>query len=253
MTIDFTIKDVFHKTIVKFVKAFLPTAKKAFHLKAVNQQELDIHDIASKAAVYNIGTSPKVIEEGLNAGIELIYYLVADGFRIKTPLFNLKMRIPGEYSGKETSLPDGVYPVARLQTSSTFRKYLREKVSVEFDGFDSNNGIIAEITDDATGRVDEVITIGNIITIHGDGIKVDGDEENKNKIGVYFRSKSGAVTKAQVIAVNEPRTLKILVPQGLKKGAEYYVSIETQTTAKRTAHILKDVRSVCSDFTVIAA
>ena len=61
--------------------AFLPEAKKPFNLKAAHQPELDIHDIASKADVYNIGTSPKVIEEGMTAGMELIYYLAADGFK----------------------------------------------------------------------------------------------------------------------------------------------------------------------------
>jgi hypothetical protein len=50
---------------VKFVRAFLSDAKKKFSLKAVRQPELDIYGIASKADVYNTGTSPKVIEEGL--------------------------------------------------------------------------------------------------------------------------------------------------------------------------------------------
>jgi hypothetical protein len=85
-----------HKIAVKFTHAFLPEAKKPYYLKAVHQPELDVHGIASKAGVYNIETSPKVIEEGLNAGMELIYYLAADGYKIKTPLFNLKIRVPGE-------------------------------------------------------------------------------------------------------------------------------------------------------------
>jgi hypothetical protein len=96
MALDFTVKDVMHKIAVKFVHAFLPEAKKPYNLKAVHQPELDVHGIASKADVYNIGTSPKVIEEGMNAGMELIHYLVADGFKIKTPLFNVKIRVPGE-------------------------------------------------------------------------------------------------------------------------------------------------------------
>ena len=55
--IDFTIRDVMHKITVKFTEAFLPEAKKKYNLKAVNQPELDIHGIASKAAVYNIATT----------------------------------------------------------------------------------------------------------------------------------------------------------------------------------------------------
>jgi predicted alpha/beta-hydrolase family hydrolase len=96
MAIDFNVKDILHKIQVKFTHAFLPEAKKPYNLRTVHQPELDIHGIASKADVYNIGTSAKVIEEGLTAGMELIKYLVADGFKIKTPLFNLKVCVPGE-------------------------------------------------------------------------------------------------------------------------------------------------------------
>ena len=75
MALDFTVKDVIHKVMAKFVHAFLPDAKKPFNLKAVAMPELDIHGIASKADVYNIETDPRVIEEGFIAGCKLIYYL----------------------------------------------------------------------------------------------------------------------------------------------------------------------------------
>ncbi|MDR2053634.1 MAG: hypothetical protein LBP80_09485 [Treponema sp.] len=76
--------------MAKFVHAFLPDAKKPYNLKAVFQPELDIHGIASKAEVYNIEADPRVIEEGFTAACELIYYLAADGYKIKTPVFNLR-------------------------------------------------------------------------------------------------------------------------------------------------------------------
>jgi hypothetical protein len=57
MALDFTIKDILHKIVVKFVHAFLPDAKKPYNLKAVLQSDLDIHGIASKASVYIKKTS----------------------------------------------------------------------------------------------------------------------------------------------------------------------------------------------------
>jgi hypothetical protein len=252
MSVFFTIKDVMHKIAVKFVPAFLPDAKKPYNLKAVHQPELDIHGIASKAEVYNVGTSPKVIEEGLIAGMELIYYLAADGFKIKTPLFNLKIRVPGEYDGSETHLPDGVHPTARLQVSAAFRNYLKERVSVDFDGIDLSDGLIAEARDEATGLIDESATVGNILTIHGSGLKIDADEEHKGSVGLFFAGESGASpVKATVIAVNEPRTLKVVVPP-LTEGAHYTLRVVTQTSAKGHSSLLKDVREMRSDFTVTA-
>jgi hypothetical protein len=253
MLINFKVNDVIHKITVKYIKAFLPNAKKTYYLRAVHQPELDIHGIASKAAIYNINTSPKVIEEGLNAGIELMYYLAADGYKIKTPLFNLRIRIPGEYNGSETYLPEGVFPVARLQTSPGFRKYLMEKVKVNFDGIDASDSIIAEVLDEATGLVDEVITRGNILTIRGMGIKLEGDEAHKEKIGVFFLPKLGVPVKASVIAVNEPRTLKVLVPTELKKGTEYRIAVGTQSSGKCNGVLLKKVQDIRTEFQVIAA
>ena len=253
MVLDFAVKDVIHKIAVKFFRTFLPNAKKTYNLKAVYQPELDIRGIASKAAVYNIATSPKVIEEGLISGMELMYYLAADGYKIKTPLFNLKIRIPGEYNGHETSLPEGIIPVARMQTTAAFRKYLKERVRVEFAGIDDRDGIIAEVTDEATGIIDEVMTVGNILTIRGTGIKIDADDANKDKVGVFFKTKTGSATKANVIALNEPKTLKVLVPAGLKKNTEYNITVETQCSAKSCGTMCKKIRTISSDFTLTTA
>jgi hypothetical protein len=76
-SITFKLKDILHKSLGKFVPAWLPNAKKPYNLRAVFQPGLDIHGIASKAEVYNIETDPKVIEEGFNAACELVYYLAA--------------------------------------------------------------------------------------------------------------------------------------------------------------------------------
>ena len=115
MTLDFEGIDIMHQIVVKFIPAYLPDAQKPYNAKTVHRQDLDIHAIASKAEVYKVTTPPRIIEEGMLAAMKVIKYLVADGFGIKTPLFNIKLKIPGEYSGKEVSLPDGVFPEARLQ------------------------------------------------------------------------------------------------------------------------------------------
>jgi hypothetical protein len=251
MALDFTVKDIMHKIAVKFTHAFLPEAKKPYYLKAVHQPELDVHGIASKADVYNIGTSPKVIEEGLNAGMELIYYLAADGFKIKTPLFNLKIRVPGEYDGSETYLADGVFPVARLQTSAHFRKYLKERVKVEFDGLDQSDGLIAEAKDEATGLIDEAATVRNILTLHGYGLKIESDEAHKDEVGLWFDLSSDDPVRADIVAVNEPRTLKVIVP-GLMAGSVYTVRLVTQSSAKTHTHLLKEPRVMVAEFTLTA-
>jgi hypothetical protein len=252
MAIDFSVKDVVHSIAAKFVPAWLPDSRKQYNLKAAHLKELDIHEIASKAEVYNISTSPKTIENGFTAAVQLMSYLAADGYKLKTDLFSLSVRIPGEYNGSETRLPDGVYPEARIQVSAQFRKYLRDRVEIEFDGQHASDGVIGQVTDEATGLMDEAATIGNILTIHGSGLKIEEDGEHEGTMGVFFKPATGVPIKASIIAVNEPKTLKVLVPAELTEGTSYRISVETQSSARGSSTVLKHSRDMRSEFTVTA-
>jgi hypothetical protein len=252
MALDFTVKDIIHKVTAKFVHAFLPDAKKPYNLRAVFQPELDVHGIASKAEVYNVETDPKVIEDGFVAACELIYYLAADGYKIKTPLFNLRIRLPGEYEGAETGLAEGLYPEVRMQSAAPFREYIRNKVGVQFDGVDQSDGLIAEAVDEHTGQLDEVMTIGNLLTVRGYGLKIEADDEHKDEAGLWFDDGQGGLVQAEILAVNEPRTLKTIVPATLGVGGEYTLKIVTQSSAKGNRAVLKTVREVRSDFKLTA-
>jgi phosphosulfolactate synthase (CoM biosynthesis protein A) len=140
--------------------------------------------------------------------------------------------------------------IARLQTGAHFRKYLQERVQVEFDGVDQSDGLIAEARDEATELVDEAATIGNLLTLHGYGLKLEGDEAHA--IGLFFDPEEGGTpVKAEIIAVNEPRTLKVIVP-ALEAGKAYRLKVVTQSSARNGAAVLKNTREMKSDFTLAA-
>jgi hypothetical protein len=248
MALDFTVKDVIHKIHARFVRSCLPGAKKKYNLRAAFQPELDIHGIASKAEVYNISTSPKVIEEGLKAGMELIHYLAADGYRIKTPVFTLSIRFPGEYDGTENRLNDGLYPEARMRVAQAFREYVKEKVQVEITGIMTSEGCISGVIDEATGIANQSVTAGNLLTVYGMGLKVEGDQEHKDLIGVFFENTAGKRYKAKSLAVNQPKTLKILAPENLPKGTGYRVVVVTQGYPRSNGLLMKGTREIRSDF-----
>jgi hypothetical protein len=177
-----------------------------------------------------------------------MYYLAADGYKLKTPLFNLKIRLPGEYEGAEIGLGDGLYPEVRLQSAAHFRQYIRERVRVQFDGVDQSDGLIAEAVDEHTGQTDEVMTIGNFLLIQGYGLKIESDELHKDVAGLWFDDGQNPPIKAELVAVNEPKTLKVIVPASLTAGGEYALKIVTQSSAKNGAALLKSLREVRSDF-----
>jgi len=253
MKIPFQFKDIVHKITVKFIPATLPGAKKPYNVKAVLQPELDIAGIAAKANVFKMNCDPYVIEEGLTKGMELIYYLVAAGYRIKTPLFNLRMRIPGEFDGIETQMPDGTFPVARLKTNPVFRKYLEEHVKVVFDGREESEGFISTAVDEATGLTNEVMTRGHILSINGRGIKLESDEAQKDQMGVYFKADTGLPVKADIVAWNMPKLVKVIVPPQLTVGTDYQITVETWSSPKGTPGVFKKARNVRSGFRLTAA
>jgi hypothetical protein len=252
MSINFTVKGLTHKITVKFVPAFLPEAKKPYYLRAVFRTELDVHGIAGKAGDYDIETDPRVIEEGFTAACKLIYYLAADGYKIKTPLFNLSIRLPGEYSGAETRLPEGVYPEVRIQSAAPLRQYIRDRVQVEIDGIEQSDDLIDEAIDEHTGQVDKIMTIGNILTVRGCGLKIEADKDHKDEAGLFFDNGRSIPVKTEFLAVNKPRTLKAIVPGVLAAGDEYTLKIVTQSSAKGNGGVLKTVREIRSDFKLTA-
>jgi hypothetical protein len=241
------LRDTVHAVTVKFVHAYLPTAKKPYNARVELQTELDLDQIAEKAEVYNINISPARIVEGATAFFTLCCYLSADGFKLKTPMFNSYLRIPGEYDGYETHLPKGVYPAIRMEVAAGYREYIRERVKVVFDGIDEVTGFIGEVFDEVTRVANETITVGNIIDVRGSGLKIVSDEEHASQIGFFFTSEATGDIQATIVPVNEPKLLKVLVPP-LSAG-EYEIVIRTQSSAKNTT-LLKNLREMKSDFTV---
>jgi hypothetical protein len=253
MPLDFKSKDVMHRIITKFYPAFLPNAKKKYVMRAVYQPELDINGIASKAEMYNITTSPKVIEEGMIAGMQLITYLAADGYKIKTPIFTLKVTTPGEYDGTETHLPPGITPEGRLTLSPELRKYLGENVTIQIDGVEENNGMIAEIINNVTGEIDATINSGALFSVRGTGLKIEYDEFHTDETGLFLEDVNTAIrTKIDMvnIAVNEPREIRAIAPQYIGVGLSFYIVVCTQASVKSNGRPLKKVREMKSDFAV---
>ena len=250
MSIDFILRDIVHKVIVKFVPAWLPGAKKKYYAKAVLQPELDIHAVASKASVYNITTSPVVIEEGFIAAIKLIIYLAADSYRFSCDLFRLSIRVPGEYDGTETHLPNGIHPEVRLTVADTLRNYIRDNVQVTFDGIEDANGLIGEVLDEATNEVDSYITPGNIVDVRGYGLKVEADEAHAASAGVFLVNSAGTEMRVKAIATNEPRLLKLLMPDTIPQGEEFILLVRTQCIVRGGSILLKDLREVKTSFTL---
>jgi len=235
-----------HKIAAKFVPAFLPEAKKPYNLKTVHQETLDLHGVAAKADAYGIGPDAKAIEDGLARGLKLIAYLVMDGWRVKTPLFNLRVRVPGEYDGSETALPDGVNPVVRIGASAEFREYVKDHVRIEFDGILSKNGLISAFLDVEENQTNSVFVPGDQFVLTGTDIMAVGDHAS---CGVYFVPIDNPTAEVKVarIAKNSRSEIIGVCPQtGYQRNK---IVIRSQYSGSLT-RFLKTVRTIESSFVI---
>jgi len=239
-------QDKMHKIAVKFVPAFLPEAKKPYNLKTVHQETLDVHGVAGKADAYDIGIDPKVIEDGLTEGLKLIGYLAADGWRVKTPLFNLRIRIPGEYDGNETALPEGVHPVVRLGSSNEYRAYVKDNVRVEFDGFYSKNGFIATFLDVEGNEVNTTCVPGHQFVLTGTDIMIVGDHPSCGVSFVPVDNPSAAVPVTSLARNSRSQIIGICPSTGYLRNK---IVVKTQYMGSPTK-FLKTVKTIESSFVI---
>jgi hypothetical protein len=140
----------------------------------------------------------------------------------------------------------------RIQCAAAFRQYIRERVKVRIDGIDDTDGFIAETVDEKSGYTDEVMSFGNLLAIRGYDLKIEWDAAHKDEAGLWFDDGQGLRTKAKIIALNEPKTLKVIVPATLKVEGKYTLQIVTQSSAKHSAVLLKNIREVRSTFELMA-
>jgi len=246
MSVNFDVLDRIHNIIAKFVQTFLPEANKPYNLKPVHQPVLDVHGIASKADVYNVQTSPETIEEGFNAALKLMRYLSADGYIINTPLFRLGVRIPGEYDGTETRLPDGVHPVVRLRTSRKFREYIRDRVQISFDGVFSKNGFIAAFLDVEDNETNTTFTPGHQFVLTGADIMVAGDDPSCGVSVVPVDNPSAAVRVGSLARNSRSQIIGLSPTTGYQRNK---IVIKTQYMGSSTK-FLKTVRVIESSFII---
>jgi hypothetical protein len=72
------------------------------------------------------------------------------------------------------------------------------------------------------------------------------------RAGLWFEDSVNAPVKARIIAVNEPKNIKAIVPAGLAAGTDYTLKFVTQAPGRGGGTLLKNLRNVCSDFKLTA-
>jgi hypothetical protein len=128
--------------------------------------------------------------------------------------------------------PDINKLVAGITPSKDLREAIK-KTPVKIIGMAPDQSVIASVTDVATGKVNERLTRGGMITVKGSRIKIAGDSPSIGLFLVNQETQASVQAPATAIGVNDPSKVIFVTPADLDAGA-YLLSIVTQFTGSNS-------------------
>lgn len=188
-------------------------------------RSVDQEFVIDRMVAKNPGLHRETMAMGVKLHNEVISELVMNGYSVNTDLFRAVPQLKGVVENNAWSPEKN-----SIYVSMTQGKGLREAIAdttVQILG-DRQAAIYINGTQDASTRATDLsATAGRNFTLLGKNIKVSGTDP---KVGVTLTaSVGGKVTKItnDMIAVNDPSKLIILLPATLTDG-EYTLTVTTQ-------------------------
>ena len=199
---------------------------------------LTMADIIEEMKKEDTGLRTETLEHALKLFNRVTTDLLLNGFAVNTGLFHAVPQFRGVIeNGAWNPEKNSIY------VSFTQDKELREAIaetSVNILGDKASGMYISGVKDAATQATDGTATLGRNFIITGRLLKIAGDDPT---VGITFRNEDTGETAltADMISVNNPSQLVILIPTDLAPG-EYTLTVTTQYTGGNK--FLKEPRSV---------
>ena len=160
--------------------------------------------------------------------------LIEGGGSIKTPLFNLSVRIVGVFNGDNDNFDPARHQVKIRLTPGNRLREMEQKIKVRKVAADKPRPILQHVFDNSSESQDEVITSGGGMRIIGSLLKYDESDSHQ---GVFFINASNQETKVTGMPLrNKPGELIFISPAGLAPGN---YTIEVRTILKGNKEIRK--------------
>ena len=206
---------------------------------------LTLDDVFSRMRKEDTGLREETIEHVVNLHNRIVSDLVLSGYSVNTGLFRAVPQFRGVVENGQWNPERNSIHVNFIQD-----KDLREAIaetSVHILGEKQDAMYIAGGEDTVTRATDGTATAGRNYILHGRLIKVAGDDES---VGITLTSiSSGEVTRIlpDMLAVNNPTQLIILLPPNLPDG-DYTLTVTTQYSS--SGILLKTPRSTSKVITI---
>jgi hypothetical protein len=173
-----------------------------------------------------------------------VAYQLCDGYAVTNGYYTVHPNIGGSFNGVNEAHDHEKHPISfRFGARAKLRK-LAKDIAVDIEGIADTSGYIDTFFDYEEDSTNSIFVPGNQFAVHGNKIKVAGDDPG---IGVYFvpvDDPSGAV-KMTRLAENNPSKITGIAPQ---TGHQYNrIEIRTQFAGSGSI-LLKAPRIIVSSF-----
>jgi hypothetical protein len=178
-----------------------------------------------------LSLSPQTLRYAVDVYFEELAYLLCNGFVVANGYFTAKALVKGTFDNAYSH-----FDPTKHHISFDFQQgaKLRDKagsILVHVLG-EAQQRHIGQVTDTATGAINETLTPGRLLIVQGKKLKLTGDDPS---VGIYFTNCLTAESHkvpAGSILENHPAKLLLVVPD-LPSGG-YQLSIITQYVGRST-------------------
>jgi hypothetical protein len=249
MAIKTTVDEVLHHIRVKLYPNYLPKGGK-FIARTNNEASLDIEQVC--AALKNRGGydgNYDTLIEAVRKYYEEVAYQLCDGYAVNNGYYAIYPNIGGTFDSVKEVHDHNKHPIDfRFSIRTKLRNFIKN-IAVEVEGMADTGGYIDTFIDNEGDYVNSLFLPGNMFAIHGNKIKLEGDDP---ACGVFFVPKDdpSKAVKVARIAENFPSRVTGIAPDTEHQFNR--IEIRTQYSGVKDK-CLKSPRTIASIFVIEAA
>jgi len=238
---------ILHRIRVKLYPNYLKNVKGAYIARTNNERTLDVEDICTASKTRGGFTgSLKDMLEFVNWYFDETAYQLCDGYAVTNGYYTIHPNVGGTFDSVNEAHDHEKHPISFRFTTRARLHSLAKNIAVEVEGIVDTSGYIDTFFDYEEKSTNGIYVPGNQFAIHGDKIKIAGNDPG---IGVYFvpvddPSKAVKMTR---IAENNPSKITGIAPQ--TEHLQNRIEIRTQFAGSGSI-LLKAPRTITSAFVI---
>jgi len=239
-----------HKIRVRLYPNYLSGVKGAYLARTDSERTLNVEDVCSilKTRGGYEGDYNKLVD-AVHSYLDEVAYQLCDGYAVNNGYFAIWMNVGGTFDTVNELHDNKKHPIdVRFGIRSKLYELLRT-IKVEMLGLADVKAFIDTFTDEEAQTVNGVYVVGNMFSVHGSKIKIEGNDPS---VGLYFVPVDDPTKAVKVsrIGKNNPSEVTGIAPDTGFKNNRVEIRTQFSQTSQKP---LKKVRTITTSFALEAS